>query len=101
VAVSDLALVQPLPKEISDMVEALVGCVAGAVLVEETERMAKAACLSEIQLTKKTGYVDSMTSFNDPLYRNILAALPAGRKPSDYVVSLEIRATKPLKCCCG
>lgn len=101
VAVSDLALLQPLPADVMDMVEALVGCVAGAVLVEETERMAKAACLSEIQLTKKTGYVDNMTGFNDPLYQGILAALPKGRKPSDYVVSLEIRATKPARCCCG
>jgi ubiquinone/menaquinone biosynthesis C-methylase UbiE len=100
VAVSDLALVQPLPKEILDTVEALVGCVAGAVLVEETERMAKAACLSDIQLTKKTGYVDSMTTFNDLLYRSILAVLPKGSKPSDYVVSLEIRATKPMRCGC-
>ena len=32
-AVSDLALLQPLPAEISKMVEALIGCVAGAVLV--------------------------------------------------------------------
>ena len=41
VAVSDLALFKPLPTSIREMVEALVGCVAGAVLVEETERMAR------------------------------------------------------------
>src|SRR5205807_10237054 len=40
VAVSDLALLRPLPPAILKMVEALVGCVAGAVLVSETERMA-------------------------------------------------------------
>ena len=35
VAVSDLALLQPLPAEVLKMVEALIGCVAGAVLVSE------------------------------------------------------------------
>src|SRR6266568_122403 len=39
VAVSDMALVKPLPPEILKMVEALVGCVAGAMLISETERM--------------------------------------------------------------
>jgi len=34
VAVSDLALLKPLPKGVLESVTALVGCVAGAVLVE-------------------------------------------------------------------
>ena len=41
VAVSDLALLKPLPPAVAESVEALVGCVAGAVLVSETERMAQ------------------------------------------------------------
>src|SRR5207244_5944335 len=43
VAVSDLALLKPLPVAVGEMAEALIGCVAGAVLVSETERMARAA----------------------------------------------------------
>ncbi|HPO14400.1 MAG TPA: arsenite methyltransferase [Candidatus Hydrogenedentes bacterium] len=95
VAVSDLALLQPLPKAISEMIEALVGCVAGAVLVTDTERMAKEAGLEQIHLSIKPGYVDSMTAINDPLYKRILEALPSGSKPSDYVASLEVNARKP------
>lgn len=101
VAVSDLALVQPLPVEVAEMVEALVGCVAGAALIEDTERMAREAGLGSIQLTKKPGYIDAMTTINDPLYKKMLAALPEGRKPSDYVVSLEVNAVKPARCGCG
>src|ERR1700752_2221803 len=41
VPVSDLPLSKPLPAEVAGMVEALIGCVAGAVLVSETERMAR------------------------------------------------------------
>ena len=101
VAVSDLALRQPLPARISEMAEALVGCVAGAVLVSETERMAKDAGLADVRLAAKPGYMDAMAKMNDPLCRRIAEVLPEGAKPSDYVVSLEVNASKPARCCCG
>jgi arsenite methyltransferase len=95
VAVSDLALVQPLPPAISQMVEALVGCVAGAALVSETERMVKAAGLVEVVLKPKSDYVDGMVDWQDPLYQKIVQHLPEGTKPSDYITSLEVTARKP------
>jgi SAM-dependent methyltransferase len=95
VAVSDLALLQPLPAAVAQMVEALVGCVAGAVLGAETERMAKEAGLAEIVLTPKSSYVDGMVDWQDPLYQKIMANLPSGAKPSDYITSLEVQARKP------
>ena len=97
VAVSDLALLKRLPPAILKMVEALVGCVAGAVLVSETERMAKEAGLSDIVLNPKSGYIDGMVDWQDPLYQKIIAALPAGTKPGEYITSLEITARKPSK----
>lgn len=96
VAVSDLALLQPLPEEILKMVEALVGCVAGAVLVSDTERMAREAGLKAIQLKPKTDYVKAMTDWNDPLYKQIVEHLPTGKGPGDYITSLEIAAKKLL-----
>jgi SAM-dependent methyltransferase len=95
VAVSDLALLRPLPPKIAEMVEALIGCVAGAVLVEETERMAREAGLGEIVLEKREGYVDAMEGWNDPLYRRIAEHLPAGAHPGDYVTSINVSARKP------
>ena len=95
VAVSDLALLKPLPEAVVGMVEALIGCVAGAVLVSETERMVRAAGLVDIVLTPKSDYVAGMTDWNDPLYRRILEHLPAGVKPADYITSLELQARKP------
>jgi AhpD family alkylhydroperoxidase len=96
VAVSDMALVKPLPPEVLKMVEALVGCVAGAALVSETERMAREAGLTDIVLKSKPGYVEAMESFEDPLYRKIVEHLPAGTKPADFITSLEIQAHKPV-----
>lgn len=95
VAVSDLALLRPLPEAVREMVEALVGCVAGAVLVEETGRMTREAGLVEIVLTPKPEYVKAMADWEDPLYRKIVEHLPAGTKPANFITSLEVKARKP------
>ena len=94
VAVSDMALVKPLPPEVLKMVEALVGCVAGAALVSETERMAREAGLTDIVLKSKPGYVEAMESFEAPLYQKIVEHLPAGTKPANFITSLEVQARK-------
>ncbi len=95
VAVSDLALLRPLPPAVAGLVEALVGCVAGAVLVAETERMARAAGFTHLVLTPKSDYVQGLTDWNDPLYRQIMDHLPPGTQPADYITSLEVQAIKP------
>lgn len=95
IAVSDLALLKPLPEAVRDMVEALIGCVAGAVLASETEHMARDAGLTEIRLNPKPGYVDALVDGQDPLYLKIIAQLPPDTKPGDYITSLEITARKP------
>ena len=94
VAVSDIALIKPLPQAVLRDVEALVGCVAGAVVVEETRAQASAAGLVDIVLTAKPQYIDAMTNWQDPLYLKIVAALPAGSKPSDFITSLDVVGRK-------
>ena len=95
VAVSDLALLRPLPQAVRDMVEAVIGCVAGAVLVEETERLARDAGLTDIVLTRKSDFLQARADWNDPLYRKIAGHLPPGTQTADFVTSLEIQARKP------
>jgi AhpD family alkylhydroperoxidase len=96
VAVSDLALLKPLPQEVREMVEALVGCIAGAALVSETERFAQEAGLADVRLKAKKDYMEAMTDWQDPLYLKIVEHLPPGAKASDYVTSLEVSATKAV-----
>ncbi|MCE5273099.1 arsenite methyltransferase [bacterium] len=93
VAVSDLALLKPLPEAVLSSVRALTGCIAGAVTVDETRRMAQAAGLTDILLTPKTKYVDQ-TPWDDPFYADIIRKLPSGAKLSDYVTSLDVSAVK-------
>jgi AhpD family alkylhydroperoxidase len=66
-----------------------------AALVSDTERMVKAAGLVDVVLMSKSGYVDGMVDWQDPLYQKIIAHLPVGTKPSDYITSLEVTARKP------
>ena len=101
VAVSDMALVKPLPPEVLKLVEARIGCVAGAVLVSETGRMVAEAGLSDVVLKSKPGYVEALTDWEDPLYRKLIELLPADTKPADFITSLEVQAVKPKGECCG
>ncbi len=94
VAVSDLALLRPLPESIVQMVEAWIGCIAGAVLAEDTRQMAADAGLSDIVLTSRPEYVRAMSDAQDPLYRRIVEHLPPGAGAADYITSLEITARK-------
>jgi len=95
VAVSDLALLRPLPPAVTGMIEALVGCIAGAVLVADTESMVRAAGLASVVLKRKPEYVRALESFEDPLYRKIAEHLPAGTTAADFLTSLDIQARKP------
>jgi len=94
VAVSDLALLKPLPESIRADAEALVGCVSGAAMVEDLREMMTEAGFATISLVSKPQYIDAMTNWQDPLYKKIASALPEGSKMSDYITSLDITATR-------
>jgi hypothetical protein len=72
-----------------------VGCVAGAMLVDEMRALAHHAGLRQLRLEAKSDYIDAMTDWQDPLYLKIVAALPEGARVSDFVTSLNVTAVKP------
>jgi arsenite methyltransferase len=43
VAISDIALKQPLPEDIKSSVEAYVGCIAGAIMIDDYQRLLREA----------------------------------------------------------
>lgn len=94
VAVSDLALLRPLPDGVRDDLEALVGCIAGAELVEDVRAAILDAGLTDLRMTAKPQYIEAMTGWQDPLYQKIAAALPEGTSLADSIVSLDIAAAK-------
>ncbi|MFG0307253.1 MAG: arsenite methyltransferase [Phycisphaerales bacterium JB040] len=94
--VSDLALLRPLPPSVRDDLEALVGCIAGAELVDDVRAAVLDAGLTDLQMTAKPQYIEAMTNWEDPLYKKMAAALPPGASMCDYVVSLDIAARRDL-----
>ncbi|MHB1155669.1 MAG: arsenite methyltransferase [Phycisphaerales bacterium] len=101
VAASDMALLRPLPPEVKEMVSALVGCVAGAVMMEEYRGMVEAAGLKDVTLTAKQGYVEALVNSGDGLYQAIMEKLPAGMGAADYVASVDVTARKGCGCAPG
>jgi len=95
VAVSDLALLRPLPREVAEDLEALVGCIAGAQLIDEVRASAGEAGLVDIELIVKPQYVEAMVNSEDPLYKAVGEALPAGTRIGDYVASVNLAARRP------
>lgn len=51
IAVSDIALKQPLPSDVKESVEAYVGCISGAVLIEEYRSLLEQAGFSSVVVT--------------------------------------------------
>lgn len=94
VAASDIALLRELPDDARQTVEDWVGCVAGAVPVEELRATLERTGFTDIELTPKPDYVKAMTEAGDPLYRKLAGLLPGG-DPGSYITSLDITARRP------
>jgi SAM-dependent methyltransferase len=102
VAVSDIALLQPLPEAVKGIVESWAGCVAGAILVETMREQMNNAGLVDIELSPKPNYVEALLAADDPLYAKVSATLPEGQSAADVITSVDIRASKPKRSCgCG
>jgi len=95
VSISDMVLLQPLPDAVRQDVEALVGCIAGAALKADLERMMREAGLVGLSLVRKDGAIEAMLPGDDPLADHLAGLLPEGARISDFVASLIISAHRP------
>lgn len=94
IAISDLALKKELPEKIRESVEAYVGCVAGAMLIDEYKKIVKASGFKDVKLTVKGSSACIDPDTKDPMGRAILDSLGKGTSLEDYVVSAYIEGTK-------
>lgn len=95
VSISDMVLRQPLPPPVRESVEALVGCIAGAVLQEDLHRMMSDAGLVDIAMTPTTGAVDTLFPEADPASAGLHGLFPEGAPMRHYIASLILSARKP------
>jgi ubiquinone/menaquinone biosynthesis C-methylase UbiE len=93
-AISDLALLKELPKKVRESIDAYVGCVAGAVLVDEYKRMVEDAGLKDVKITIKGSSLCIEPDSDDPLSRAMLDHLEEGETLDGYVVSVYVEGYK-------
>lgn len=95
VSISDMVLLRALPGPLRESVEALVGCIAGAPVLEDLQSMVAASGLAEATFVDKGGAVEAMLPVDDPMTGHLLSLLPEGTRPSDFITSMLISARKP------
>lgn len=93
-SISDIALKKELPEKIRESIHAYIGCVSGAVLLDEYKRLVEVSGLKKVKLTPKENYSCIAPDTKDPLGGAILEAIDKGDKLENYVVSVYIEAQK-------
>ncbi len=94
IAISDIALTKELPQKVRQNIMAYVGCVGGAVLVDEYKKMVEDSGLKNVRVTVKgsSNCVDLDTQ--DPIGRAVLDGLGEDESLEGYVVSIYIEGSK-------
>jgi arsenite methyltransferase len=94
VAVSDVALLKPIPRELEQDLRALSLCLSGAVTIDRYIGHVEAAGLTNISVEPVPGGGEIWESYQDPILDEIRKRLPAGSKIGDYAASVRVSATK-------
>lgn len=94
IAISDMALLKELPKKIQRSIEAYVGCIGGAILIDEYKRIIEASGLKDIKITIKGSSTCIDPNTKDPIGRAILDGLGENESLEGYVVSVYVEGYK-------
>ena len=94
IAISDLALTKELPPKVRESIAAYVGCVGGALLVENYKKAVTDSGLKDVKLTikKLSGCIDPQTK--DPLAKAVIDKLGDAEILCQSVVSVYVEARK-------
>ena len=94
IAISDIALLKELPRKIRESMEAYVGCVGGAVLINDYRRIVEAAGLQDVKATIKGSSACINVDTKDPIGRAVLDALGPDESLDAYVASVYVEGRK-------
>src|SRR5262249_49679167 len=86
VAISDIVATADLPTEARSDLALYTGCIAGALLIADVEKILRAAGFGQVRIEPK----DESKSF--------IKEWAPGMKIEDFVVSATIQAIKPARC---
>jgi SAM-dependent methyltransferase len=94
-AISDIVLLKPLPEAIVKDVEAYIGCIAGAEMIEAYLGQALRAGL-EVTTARRKGYDVMKVLACSPDAGKLLENVPAEFEGNDHVASLDVVLTRPV-----
>ncbi|MBU2462412.1 arsenite methyltransferase [bacterium] len=94
IAISDIALLKKLPKKIQENMKAYVGCIAGAILIDEYKRIVEASGLKDVKITVKGTSNCILPDTKDPIGRAIIDGLGENESLEEYVVSVYVEGYK-------
>ncbi len=95
IAISDIALLKELPQSVKESVEAYIGCVAGAVHVDEYKKIVEGSGLKDVKGTVIGSSECISPDTKDPLGRAIfLDSLEEGETLEGIVVSINVEGHK-------
>ncbi len=77
-AASDIALLQPLPEEVASDLFAYVGCIAGAVLIQDYRRMLLDSGLSHVEVVPTAADLGAYAKIENPVSCCSPAGSPSG-----------------------
>jgi len=93
-AISDLALLKELPQKVRESAEAYVNCIAGAILMDEYQKLVENSGLEHVEVKAKGSSLCISPDTTDPLAREILDGLEEGQALDGYVVSVNVEGRK-------
>ncbi len=94
IAISDVALRKELPKEIRDNIDAYVGCISGAVLVDEYKKIVEASGIKDVKITSNGQTVVTDSDTNDPIGQAVQDYIGEELSLDKYAVSINVEGRK-------
>lgn len=94
VAISDVALSKDLPEKTRSSIEAYVGCIAGAIHIDEYIELIKGVGLRNVKVVTSGNSFAANPDSKDPRVKAILDSLEEGESLVDYVASVNVEAEK-------
>ena len=94
IAISDIALLKELPEKVRESIAAYVGCVGGAILMDDYKRIVEAAMLKDVRVAVKESSDCINLNTEDPIGRAILDGLGDINALKSYVVSAHVEGYK-------
>lgn len=92
-AISDIALREQLPDDVLKNAAAYVGCVSGALLIDELKDIVEATGFRNIKITIKGGSCCGEQEEKDPIGKHILDGMDMKSLP-EHVVSVYVEGSK-------